>query len=306
MMVHNLLSLPGMTIRELEKSFIDQLSASYGFEEAHSLAWLSISHVCRLSRTQYLNAKQNAPSMTEEALLLKVLEELKTGKPLQYVLGETEFYGLPFKVNPSVLIPRPETEELVDWIIKDLKSTYSEFASVKIIDIGTGSGCIPIALQKNIPAIQAFGIDISKAALDTANTNSALNNSEAIFFNDDIFNITQPQVIESKYNLIISNPPYVTYAEKEQMHRNVLAFEPHNALFVSNDDPLIFYRAIVLFALTHLKENGKLFLEINENLGTETVSLLSQYGFENIELRSDLRGRPRMIKAGMRSTLSKT
>ena len=296
-MSHILLSLPGMTIRQLEKTFIDQLSVSYGLEEARSMAWLAISHVCRLSRMQYLNAKQNALPIKEETLLLRMLDELKTGKPLQYVLGETEFYGLPFKVNSSVLIPRPETEELVDWIIKDLKREYSEFTSLKILDIGTGSGCIPIAIQRNVPGIQAFGIDISETALETAIANSVINNSEVSFLKDDIFNIVQPQIIKTEYNLIVSNPPYVTYAEKEQMHRNVLAFEPHNALFVSNDDPLIFYKAVAIFARNHLTEKGKLFLEINESLGTETVSLLSGYGFENIQLRSDLRDRPRMIKA---------
>ena len=286
-----------MTIRQLEKIFVDQLSLLYGVEEARNLAWLAIAHVCNLNRIQYLDAKQNLLPPSEEESLLTMLDELTTGKPLQYVLGETEFYGLKIKVNPSVLIPRPETEELVDWIIKDIKSSYSDVNGVRILDIGTGSGCIPIALEKNLPGIQAFGIDISQTALQIAIENSILNNSRVSFLKDDIFNIMQAQIAARSYDLIVSNPPYVTYAEKAEMNRNVLAFEPHNALFVSDDDPLVFYKTIAIFARKHLTGNGKLFLEINEKLGSQTANLLSQYGFEDIQLRSDLHDRPRMIRA---------
>ena len=288
-----------MTIRELEKTFTDQLSLLYDFEEARNLAWLTISYVCRLNRIQYLDAKQNVLSSKDESTLFQMLDELKTGKPLQYVLGETEFYGLPFKVDSSVLIPRPETEELVDWIIKEVQNTEigSKSQSIKILDIGTGSGCIPISLKKNIPDAQVFGLDISEKAIETATRNSAMNQTEVRFFKDDILNPVQQEILDTKFSIIVSNPPYVTYAEKDQMHQNVLAFEPHTALFVSNDDPLIFYKTIADFAIGHLEDNGKLFLEINENLAEETIKLIRDMGFTNTTLRTDLRGRDRMIKA---------
>lgn len=286
-----------MKIRQLEKTFIDDLSALYEFEEARNLAWLAISYICRLNRMQYLDAKQRELSAGDEISLLQILDELKSGKPLQYILGETEFYGLTFKVNPAVLIPRPETEELVDWILNDIKSENTEPKALKILDIGTGSGCIPIAIKKNVPSANVSGMDISIGAIDTAVQNSVLNLVEVRFFLDDILHPEQTEIINNTFNLIISNPPYVTYAEKDKMHQNVVDYEPHTALFVSDDDPLKFYRAIAGFAKTHLEKAGKLYLEINESLGAETVALLSETGFINIDLRTDLRGRNRMIKA---------
>lgn len=288
-----------MTIRQLEKAFIDQLTSLYTFEEARNLAWLSISYVCRLDRTQYLAAKQNELSSRDETSLLLILEDLATGKPLQYVLGETEFYGLTFKVNPAVLIPRPETEELVDWIIKDVKAVNSRPLSDEftILDIGTGSGCIPITLKKHLPEAKLMAVDISPDALETAIRNSVLNQTAVRFYLDDILHPGQAELLNSRFNIIVSNPPYVTNAEKARMHKNVLTFEPHTALFVEDDDPLLFYRAIAIFAIRQLKPNGSLYLEINESFGKETVNLLKEYGFADIDLRKDLPGRFRMIKA---------
>lgn len=290
-----------MTIRELEKSFIAELTSLYNFEEARNIAWLAISHECRLNRIKYLGAKEDELSYQDQTSLLGKLEELKSGKPLQYVLGETEFYGLPFKVNPSVLIPRPETEELVDWIIKEVRNEIIDpnKKAFNILDIGTGSGCIPISLKKHLPNARVFGLDISQDAIETARRNSVLNKTEVRFITDDILNPSQAEILSTFYNLIVSNPPYVTIAEQEQMHKNVLSFEPYSALFVSNQNPLQFYKAIAQFAGKHLQDNGKLFLEINENFGKETVRLLADKGFVNIELRTDLRGRPRMIRAGI-------
>lgn len=294
-----------MTIRQLEKTFIDQLKAVYGFEEARNLAWLSISQVTSLNRAQYLGAKEEQLSPQHEALLLKFLDELKTGKPLQYVLGETEFYGLNFKVNPDVLIPRPETEELVDWIIKDVQKEGGErLPQFNVLDIGTGSGCIPISIKKNLPEIRMTSVDISAEAIKTAEINASMNKVKVAFIQDDILNPVHPDVISAKYDLIVSNPPYVTHDEKMQMHQNVLDFEPHTALFVENNNPLLFYKAIAIFGKAHLKENGSLYLEINENLGQETVELLRQYGFTNIQLRKDLRDSDRMIKAKNPSGIS--
>jgi release factor glutamine methyltransferase len=288
-----------MTIRRLEKDFIDQLTQLYNFEEARNLAWLSIGFVCRLNRMEYLDAKQDELSADQETSLLSILNDLKTGKPLQYILGETDFYGLTFKVNPAVLIPRPETEELVDWIIKDIRKEGGKINTQQfsILDIGTGSGCIPVSLKKNLPEVLLFSMDVSPDALETAIKNSILNETEVTFYLDDILHPTLPEVINLKLDIIVSNPPYVTNAEKGQMHSNVLVYEPHTALFVDDDDPLLFYRAIAIAAIKQLKEKGLLYLEINESLGTETVDLLRNYGFDDIELRTDLSGRFRMIKA---------
>ena len=288
-----------MTIRLLEKAFIDQLTSLYNFEEARNLAWLSISFVCRLNRMQYLAAKQDVLSPLDETSLSMILEDLMTGKPLQYILGETEFYGLTFKVNPSVLIPRPETEELVDWIIKDVRKEKGNLSSgeFNILDIGTGSGCIPVTLKKNLPAANLMAMDISPDALETAIRNSVLNQAEVRFYLDDILQPGQSELLNSKFTVIVSNPPYVTNAEKSQMHKNVLTYEPHTALFVEDDDPLIFYKAIAFFAIRQLNPKGSLYLEINENFGKETADLLREFGFEDIDLRTDLPGRFRMIKA---------
>lgn len=287
-----------MTFREAEKIYTDSLSPVYERREAASLAWLSISHVCKLERAEYLNLKDTEIPHDNYRSLLKILEELKTGKPLQYVIGETEFYGLNFKVNPSVLIPRPETEELVEWILSDVRNSKTSIKGLKIIDIGTGSGCIPISLKKNLPEAQLFALDISPEALDVSKQNAALNQTRVNFFQSDIFNnILNEQLKGQKFGIIISNPPYVTDSEKQQMLPNVLQNEPHLALFVPDNDPLIFYKAIADFAIKHSDTNGSLYLEINENLGEETVQLLKQMGFKNIELRKDLSGKDRMIRS---------
>jgi release factor glutamine methyltransferase len=211
-----------------------------------------------------------------------VLQELSTGKPLQYVQGHTEFYGLPFKVNPSVLIPRPETEELVEWV---LNGAFPQSA-INILDIGTGSGCIAISLKKNLPQANVWAIDISAAALETAKQNAELNNLTH-----------NSQLTTHNYNIIVSNPPYVTPTDKDLMHTNVTDFEPHTALFVPQDDPLLFYKAIADLAADKLATGGLLFFEINESYGDETVEMLKSKLFQNIELRKDMSGRDRMIKA---------
>lgn len=286
-----------MTISALERTYIDKLKGVYGEYEAKSLAWQSISFVCKVNRPQYLSMKNEEVTPADHTALSEILDKLESGLPLQYILGETDFYGLTFKVNPSVLIPRPETEELVDWVLKELKNTRHEHDSLKILDIGTGSGCIPISIKKHIYSAEVFAVDISPQALETARQNSDLNEAPVTFIQDDILNSSQDILINSQFSLIISNPPYVTFSEKDQMKANVLEHEPHLALFVPDDDPLIFYRAISDFALKHLPERGLLFLEINENLGSQTLDLLKEMGFSNIELRQDIRGKDRIIRA---------
>ena len=289
-----------MTIGEAEKLYITTLTSIYDESEAKSLAWWSINDVCKISRTSFLASKEKVISEQQEASLQHILEELKTGKPIQYVLGETEFYGLPFKVNPSVLIPRPETEELVDWILIEIRNSdllNDINGNGNILDIGTGSGCIPIAIKKFLPEFNISALDVSKGAIETAKINAELNQTEIEFIEDDILNPSQLFLLNKQYTIIISNPPYVRESEKTAMHNNVLGHEPHLALFVADDNALIFYSRIADFAKTNLVKGGMLFLEINENLAPKTIDLLEGKGLRNIELRQDIRGKNRMIKA---------
>ena len=286
-----------MTFTEAERKIIESLTSRYGPEEAGSLAWLSISHVCELERAKYLSIKNEEIQDRDAEALLRILEELKTGKPLQYILGETEFYGLTFKVNPAVLIPRPETEELVDWVLIGLRGLNKGTEGLKIIDIGTGSGCIPVSIKKYYPMADIYAMDISANALSTAIENAELNQTDLNFIQDDILDPKNEQLLHTQFDVIISNPPYVTRSEMGQMMPNVLEHEPHTALFVPDDDPLIFYHAIKEFAVAHLPEQGLLFLEINENLGPQTLDLIKEKGFSSTELRQDIRGKDRMIRA---------
>ena len=286
-----------MTFREVEQIYLEALTTLYNKQEAGSLAWLSICHVCKFNRSEYLNLKNTEIPTDQYESLLNILKALKTGKPLQYVIGETEFYGLTFKLNPSVLIPRPETEELVEWILSDVRKSKISPEGIKIIDIGTGSGCIPISLKINLPDAKLYAVDVSTEALDVSRQNSTLNNVAIHFIQDDILNPISEELKNEKFGVIVSNPPYVLDAEKPKMLPNVLDHEPHLALFVPDDDPLIFYKAIADFAIKNSDINVALYLEINENLGEETVTLLKHMGFKNIELRQDLSGKDRMIRS---------
>ena len=220
-----------------------------------------------------------------------VLEKLKTQIPIQYILGTTHFYGLEFTVDENVLIPRPETQELVDWIIK-LNCRISNNKNIKILDIGTGSGCIAISLANNIPDSEVFAIDISEKALDVAKKNAILNKVPVTMLHKNILETTD---LNQKFDIIVSNPPYVRNIEKSEIKPNVLDNEPHLALFVSDTEPLIFYKKIAELAAANLKINGQLFFEINQYLGKETQDLLKSIGLKNIELRKDIYGNDRMI-----------
>ncbi|MDN3583276.1 peptide chain release factor N(5)-glutamine methyltransferase [Mucilaginibacter flavus] len=278
-----------------------QLNNIYSANETEAITLLVISEITALSKAS-IKALPERELNTEQAERLNaILIDLLTGKPVQYILGVTEFYGLPFKVNANVLIPRPETEELVEWILLEgerLKAKGERFSGA-ILDIGTGSGCIAISLKKNMPDARVSAIDISEGALQTAKENADLNMVDINFIHLDILNpsLTINHSPLTTYQIIVSNPPYVTLEDKKQMHSNVTDFEPHTALFVPEDDPLLFYRTIADFALVNLAKDGLLFFEINESLGTETVQLLRDKGFINIELRQDMSGRDRMIKA---------
>jgi release factor glutamine methyltransferase len=220
------------------------------------------------------------------------LEQLQKEIPIQYLLGKTSFYGLEFEVNPAVLIPRPETEELVEWIIQSQKSEVRS-QNVKILDIGTGSGCIAISLAKNIVNAEVFAIDVSKKALATAKKNGEINQVKVTFLEK---NILETDDLEQQFDIIVSNPPYVRELEKQEIKKNVLDNEPHLALFVADNDALIFYRKIAELAQKNLSPKGQLFFEINQYLGIEMLILLEKMDFQNIELRKDIYGNDRMIK----------
>ncbi|UOE52627.1 peptide chain release factor N(5)-glutamine methyltransferase [Mucilaginibacter sp. SMC90] len=284
-----------ITIKDVFEDYRQQINGVYDINETEAITLLIIAEVTGMSRASIKAFSERALTAEQSERIKNILIELKTGKPVQYVLGFTEFYGLPFKVNPYVLIPRPETEELVEWILEGerLKAKGERFC---LLDIGTGSGCIAISLKKNLADAEISAIDISEGALKTAKENAMLNEVEINFIQADILN-TKPGNEGAGYNIIVSNPPYVTLDDKKQMHSNVTDFEPHTALFVPEHDPLIFYRAIADFALNNLLTDGLIYFEINENLGKETVELLTDKGFKNISLRKDMSGRDRMIKA---------
>jgi len=281
-----------MKLKDLAEGYSKGLNDIYGAEEPHALFLVAIDHVLGYSRADFLLKKDEVITGAQLDRLQKIEAELKTGKPLQYIIGETEFYGLRFKVNPAVLIPRPETEELVEWVIQSSALADATGSSLRIIDIGTGTGCIAISIKKNLLAAEVFALDVSEEAITIAASNAALNQADINFINADIrsFNTSQ------KFDVIVSNPPYITDREKEDMHENVLAHEPHLALFVANEKPLEFYESIADFAWVTLSDMGLLFFEINEHLGKETVEMLRAKSFTNIELKKDMQGKDRMIK----------
>jgi release factor glutamine methyltransferase len=285
------------TVRDALLSFDEALRSLYDKPEIDSVKYLAVGIETNLSTAQLRAFPEKEITGEQSQKIKNILDQLQTGKPIQYILGKTEFYGLPFKVTPSVLIPRPETEELVEWVLSESKeSRFKNQETLTILDIGTGSGCIPITIKKHLPNAQVSAIDISADALIIAKENAVLNKVDINFIEADILN---PIAIRyTQYAILISNPPYVTEQEKAEMHINVLEHEPHLALFVTDNDPLIFYRAVADFALQHLEDKGLLFFEINENLGKQTVELLLDKGFKNIDLRKDMRGKDRMVRAG--------
>ncbi|WP_461630552.1 peptide chain release factor N(5)-glutamine methyltransferase [Labilibaculum euxinus] len=281
---------PSNTIQSTINYIKKELAELYHARETESMAYILLEYVLNYSKSQIqLNRSENI-SDDDFKQIAAYTHELKTNKPIQYILGETEFYDLTFKVNKHTLIPRPETEELVHAIINENRQE-----GLHILDIGTGSGCIPISLAKNLKNARVSSADISAEAIEKAKENAKLNQVDVHFFHRDILN--WKNFDWDNFDIIVSNPPYVTEAEKSKMEKNVLDYEPHTALFVTDHDPLIFYRTISEMALLHLKKGGKLYFEINESLGNEIVELLEQKGFNSIRLRSDINGKNRMISA---------
>ncbi|MCA0133065.1 peptide chain release factor N(5)-glutamine methyltransferase [Winogradskyella alexanderae] len=281
---------------DIKAIFHKELDAIYGANEVTSFFYLCLTHYLNIQRFQLAIQPELTLSKQETDFFLKALEALKLQEPIQYILGETEFYGLTFKVNKNVLIPRQETEELVDLIIKS--SEIKRKQALRVLDIGTGSGCIAISLAKHIPSATVFALDISKQALDVAKENAKINEVEIQFVCADILdeNNRYSRFEGLEFDIIVSNPPYVRLSEKSEIMPNVLEHEPHLALFVRDKDPLIFYRAITDFAKKKLKPKGQLYFEINQYLGKETKQLLIDADFTAIELFEDLNSNQRMLK----------
>lgn len=266
-----------------------ELAGIYSPEETDSLIFLIFERMKGYTRTQFLMAKDETLGRDETNQFLKIVDRLKKHEPIQYILGQTEFYGLPFYTPPGVLIPRGETEELVQWVIQENLNK-----ALTILDIGTGTGCIAISLRKNILDSTVWACDISPVCLETAQKNAELNQAEVAIVSLDILNpvgaIQFPEL-----DVIVSNPPYIRECEKTLMEKNVLEYEPELALFVPDHHPLLFYDRIADFALVHLKNSGKLYFEINEAFGNECVEMLRLKGFSDIVLKKDLHGKDRMI-----------
>lgn len=269
-----------------------ELDGIYQKEEIKSITNLLLENLLQIDLVAIHSNPNHSVSDEQIGLFIEYVRQLKQNKPIQYILGEAEFYGLKFKLGPSVLIPRPETEELVEWVI----SKTDKNKKINIIDIGTGSGCIGISLAKNLENANVCISDVSDKALLVALKNAELNNVNSQFYLFDILDCDHVEMPD-QFDIIVSNPPYVRESEKLKMNKNVLDYEPSLALFVKDEDPLIFYRKIIEFAKKNLKRSGELFFEINENLSQETSDLLKFEGFSNIELKKDINGRDRMIYA---------
>ena len=281
-----------MTIKDLQSHSISLLT-NFTKNEAKYIIDIFICDFMKVNKSQLLLIANVIASEKLKNYLKNIVSRLQDNEPFQYILGNEEFYGLNFKVNKNVLIPRPETEELVEWII-ETSNKLDE--NIKILDIGTGSGCIAISLNKNLKKAEIYACDVSNKALEIANENNKILKANVKFFEQDIL---KKELWKNKetYDIIVSNPPYIPNSEKRLMHENVLNFEPNIALFVENKEPLVFYNTIADFALLNLKMNGFLFFECNEFNAKEVVKLLEKRKFKNIELRKDLSGKDRMIKA---------
>ncbi len=279
-----------MTLKELYRNFLLQLQKVYSLSEATNITDWVFEKMVSLKRTDIIKNPNKLITPSADKLIQEALQQLLTHKPVQYVLGEAWFYHMKLKVNEHVLIPRPETEELVEQLITDRKSRLTDPA---ILDIGTGSGCIPIAIKKHLPAAIINSIDISEKAIDLAKENALLHNAHIHF--------TQLDFLEEKnwlqlpmFDIIISNPPYIPLAEKEKLDRNVTAFEPHLALFVPDRSPLVFYEKIAAFGKTNLLPKGKIYLETHEELAKEVAALFMK-DYQTVMIKKDMYGKERMV-----------
>ena len=293
-----------MLLKDYKINFFNSLKNIQDEQEIESFFFILTEYLHNLKRVDVALNPNFELSDAEVDKWNTILAQLQQEKPIQYITGEAWFYGLRFEVNENTLIPRPETEELVEWI---LNSSITQHPSpINILDIGTGTGCIPISLKANLPQANVSAIDISEKALEVAKRNAELNKVEINFIEANILEVedlsilsTSNSQLPASIDIIVSNPPYVRNLEKQEIKKNVLDYEPHLALFVEDTDALLFYRKIAKLALKNLTPNGLLFFEINQYLGKETVELLESLGFKNIELKKDIYGNNRMIKCSI-------
>lgn len=268
--------------------FKRELSDFYDIHEINSMLFVVLEHFFNLTKKDTILFPSKMFSESELVTIIKTVKALKTYQPLAYILGEWVFYGLTLNVNKHVLIPRPETEELVELILVENPTAN------KILDIGTGSGCIALAIKKNLPDSEVQAWDVSEIALEVAKENAKRNRLDVEFRCVDVLRFNS--VLNEKLDIIVSNPPYITREEQKLMSKNVLDFEPHLALFVENNNPLLFYEKISDFAVKNLNENGKIYFEINEAFGNEVLELLVQKGFKQMEICKDINGKDRIVK----------
>jgi release factor glutamine methyltransferase len=283
-------------IKDVIRYFREELKDTYERDELETILKYCFEAFLNVKRASLILKENDTISESELLKFNFAIKDLRKQKPIQYILGEADFYRLKFKVNEHVLIPRPETEELVDLIIKEYQvagsKTQDSRQTTNILDIGTGSGCIAVALKKNISNANVSAMDVSKEALLIAKQNAQQNNVDVNFL---LQNILSVENWKGNYDIIVSNPPYICLSEKESLHKNVVEHEPHLALFVNDDDPLLFYKSIAEFALKHLNKNGKLYFEINQAFALESKQILQEKGFKNVEVIKDLNNNYRIL-----------
>lgn len=287
---------PSNSVRDCRKYYAGELEKLYGSDEANALIMILLEHYFGIDKVKIALNPELRLSESELLTLHFAVKELLKNKPVQYVTGETEFCGMRFSVNENVLIPRPETEEMVKMITNSVETRRATSIPNSILDIGTGSGCIAISLAKLLKNSLVTAVDVSEKALEVAEKNAEANSAPVTFIKDDILNPQNPDLLNGQFDIIVSNPPYVCESEKSEMRANVLDYEPSTALFVSDHDPLVFYRKILEFAQKTLKPNGEVWFEINEKFGQEMQNLCFEKGFKNVEIIKDFRERDRIVR----------
>jgi len=286
------MKVPSNKIGDIRSYYAQQLFKIYDERETETFIFMLLEEYAGISKSEIIINPELTINESELLNIHFAVKDLKNFKPIQYILGKTEFFGIPILVNPDVLIPRPETEELVDWVIQDANKDKQS----SILDVGTGSGCIAIALKNALPKATIHAIDNSSKALEIANQNALMNQADIKFSQLDFLEKKDWNNL-GQYDIVISNPPYVRHMEKVEMKKNVLNYEPESTLYVDDNNPLIFYKSIAEFGLDHLKINGSLYCEINQYLSKETVKLFGSYGFKDIQLKKDFRRNNRFVKA---------
>jgi release factor glutamine methyltransferase len=295
-----------MKMADAERYISGRLQEVYEESEAKNIADLLIEHITSLSKNERLSRNEYEITPEQELAFREDIQRLLKHEPIQYLMNKSWFYGLELFVDPSVLIPRPETEELVEWVINDIKASGLDVFTrdmagadktnlLKILDVGTGSGCIALALKKAMPKAEIWGCDMSEEALNVARRNGSALDLRVDFQGLNFLDPEQQRQLPT-VNILVSNPPYIPIKDKQLMDRNVVEHEPHLALFVPNDDPLVFYRALAKFGMHRLYENGSIYMEIHEDLGSQVTDLFKEEGYFSVEVKKDMQGKNRMVK----------